>query len=113
MALTFYPHEGDLEFITPSEKLEILADAAERYRSVVLEISDKAPKEESNSKKRMIPREMKYAFNWDELAKLLREIRDLPENNQPNRLTKAERLSKLAEIYETLRAAKMPKLEAV
>jgi hypothetical protein len=37
----------------------------------------------------------------------------LPEHNQASRLTKAGYLAKLAEVYEVLRGAKMPKLEAV
>lgn len=115
MAITFYPHEGDLEFISLTEKLEVLLNAAERYKSVVLDMSViPSPGEETGeSRKRMVPREIKYAFNWDELAKTLREIRDLPEANQTIRLSKAEKLKKLAEIYEKLRGAKMPKLEAV
>ncbi len=112
--MMFYPHEGDLEYVSMSEKLEVMLDAAERYKSVILEIAAKPQEEEQGGqKKRIVPRELKYAFNWDELAKLLREIRDLPESNQPTRLTKAERLAKLAEVYEVLRGAKMAKLEAV
>ena len=109
MAMTFYPHEGDLGYISHEEKLEVLLGAAERYKSVVLEIGRK----EEETKKILVPREVKYAFNWDELAKILREVLDIPENNHPTRLTKAERLTQLAEIYEVLRGAKMPKLEAV
>lgn len=111
MAMTFYPHEGDLGLGSHEEKLETLLSAAERFKAVILEIGK--TEEEATPKKTLVPREVKYAFNWDELAKILREIRDLPENTQPTRLTKAQRLKQLAEIYEVLRAAKMPKLEAV
>ena len=65
------------------------------------------------SAKLAVPREMTHAFNWQEVARMLREIREMPEANQSSRVSKADHLTKLAEIYEILRAAKMPKLEAV
>lgn len=113
MPLTFYPHEGDMEILSQSDKLDVLLDGAERFKSVVLDAAAKTAEATPDPKKRSVPREIQYAFNWEELAKMLREIRELPENNQPNRLTKAERLTKLAEVYEVLRGAKMAKLEAV
>lgn len=113
MSITFYPYEEDLEVLNQTEKLEVLLDAAGRYKSVVIDAASKLVEANSEVKKCTTPRELVYAYNWEELAKILREIRDLPENNHPNRLTKAERLSKLAEVYEVLRGAKMPKLEAV
>ena len=113
MPITFYPHEEDLAALTQPEKLEVLLDGAERYKSVILDAAAKSPETPVDVKKRSTPRDLKYAFNWEELAKMLREIRDLPENNPPNRLTKADRLTKLAEVYEVLRGAKMAKLEAV
>lgn len=113
MALTFYPHEDDLEASSIPEKLAILLEAAERYRAVILEIAAKNVDNTASAKKRTVPREMQHAFNWEEVARLLRELRNLPESSQVTRITKADYLTKLAEIYEVLRAAKMPKLEAV
>ena len=66
-----------------------------------------------DTKKRGIPRDMTHAYNWDELAKVMREIREMPEANSAAKLVKAGRLTKLAEVYEVLRGAKMAKLEAV
>ena len=63
--------------------------------------------------KRITPKEIKVAFNWQEVAKLMREIREMPENNASSKATKADRLTRLSEIYEVLRGAKMPKLETV
>lgn len=112
MPITFYPHEDDLETSTLAEKLEVLMEAAERFKAVVLDAAAaKVP--EGENKKRITPRDMSNAYNWGELAKLLREIRELPEANQPAKIMKADHLKKLAEVYEVLRAAKMPKLEAV
>lgn len=112
MPIIFYPHEGDLDATSQSEKLEVLLEAAERYKAIVLDTGT-GNELSADPKMRMVPKEIKYAYNWDEIAKILREIRELPENNQANRLTKADRLKKLAEVYEVLRGAKMPKLEAV
>jgi hypothetical protein len=112
MPLTFYPHSGDIESGSHETKLEVLLEAAERYKALVLD-RGKNPETSADSQKRMIPREMQYAFNWDELAKILRELRDLPEGNASARLSKADSLMKLSEVYEVLRGAKMPKLEAV
>lgn len=113
MAIMFYPHEEDLDSSTLQAKLELLMTGAERYKSVVLEIAAKPIEVSADSAKRMTPRELAHSYNWQELAKLLRELRELPENNQAHRLTKADYLAKLAEVYEVLRGAKMPKLEAV
>ncbi len=44
---------------------------------------------------------------------VLREVREMPEADRSARIAKADLLTKLAEIYEVLRAAKMPRLEAV
>lgn len=117
MPITFYPHEDDLDTSSLVEKLETLMEAAERYKAVVLDAAAKAVEaaaaNPSAPKKRIAPRDLTYCFSWNEIAKVLREIRDLPEANQGNKLTKAQHLTKLAEIYEVLRAAKMAKLEAV
>lgn len=111
MPLNFYPHEDDLDTSTLQEKLEVLTEAAERFKAYVLDAAQ-SPQPPSENKK-MAPRDLPVAFNWDEIAKLLRAIRELPESTHDAKLIKAEQLSKLAEIYEDLRAAKMPKLEAV
>lgn len=115
MALVFYPHEDDLQKeVQLEEKLEILMEAAERYKAVVLDLATKTVvSSEENGKKRMVPREQAAAYNWDEIARVLREIREMPETAKTDKLKKADMLTKLAEIYEVLRAAKMSKLEAV
>ncbi len=110
MAIMFYPHDEDVGSAAIPARLELLLAGAERYKSIILETTAKPVESDS---KRMAPRELAHAYNWQELARLLRELRELPEQNQPNRLTKAAYLNKLAEIYEVLRGAKMPKLEAV
>lgn len=111
MTLVFYPKPGDLDNLTTKDKLDTLVSAAEQFKAHVLDILKKADPSEPHAK--LTPRDMLYAYNWDELSKMLREIRDFPENNINNRTHKAENLIKLAEIYEILRGAKMPKLEAV
>ena len=113
MAIIFYPHDDDLHTNSAGDKLEVLMGAAERYKAIILEMAAKTPELSAEQKKRNTPKEAEHAFNWEELAKLLRELRELPENNQTNRLSKAEKLQKLSEVYEVLRGAKMPKLEAV
>ena len=131
MPVTFYPHEDDLDNSSVQDKIEALMEAAERYKSVILDASAAkaaaasaaaAPAAAPASapaataavpKKRSTPKDITAAFNWEEIAKLLRQIRELPEVNQASKLSKADNLVKLAEIYEVLRAAKMPKLEAV
>jgi hypothetical protein len=109
----FYPHADDAELGSVSQRLEVMMEAAERYKSVVLDTARSSTAEPLDPKKRITPREMKFAFNWQEIAKLLREIRELPENNSATKLKKADQLTRLSEIYEVLRGAKMPKLEAV
>lgn len=112
MALTFYPHTEDTEKGTLQERIEIIADAADRYKAVVL---DNAAKQEADSPiiKITIPRDQTIAFNWEAIARVLHEVRDMPEISKLDKTSKADMLTKLAEIYEVLRAAKMPKLEAV
>jgi hypothetical protein len=109
--LTFYPHEDDLQTSSIQERVEALLEAAQRYKAAILETQAKPA--EPGAKKRITPRDLTAAYNWEEIAKLLKTIRELPELNQPAKVNKAENLKKLAEIYEVLRAAKMPKLEAV
>lgn len=113
MPITFYPYSEDMQSGSHKQKLETLMEAAERYKAAVLDVAVKSPETLTDSKKRSSPSELTHAFNWQELAKVLRELRELPEVNQPSRLTKAEALVKLANVYEVLRGAKMPKLEAV
>jgi hypothetical protein len=113
MAMIFYPHEDDLEMSSIKERLEVLLEAAEQYKAAILDIASKIENVTPETQKSVSPRTMLHAFNWQEMAKLMRELRDLPEGNETGRATKAAYLTKLAEIYEVLRAAKMPKLEAV
>src|SRR5689334_11095284 len=107
--LIFYPKHGELSSSNTKDKLDALLTAAEQYKAIIL---DPQKKDINDPSKRQVPREMGYSYNWDELAKMLREIRDFPENSSQNRLSKAENLLKLAEVYEVLRGAKMAKLEA-
>ena len=111
MPVVFYPHDDDVELGSLQEKLEVMMEAAERYKAVVLDTT--TPIMDNDGKRRLTPREIRVAFNWQEIAKMLREIRELPESSPSSKVTKAERLTRLAEIYEVLRGAKMPKLEAV
>lgn len=109
----YYPHDDDMSSFN-SDKLGVLIEAAERFKAVVLETAAKVPETANDPKKRNTPKEsLHHVFNWDGIAKVLRELRELPENNQASRLSKANQLQKLAEVYEILRGAKMPKLEAV
>jgi hypothetical protein len=114
MALTFYPHPDDAQKGTLSERMEVIMDAAMRYKAVVLETSSQESTEVTLvAKKRVSPRDQNAAYNWEEIARVLREIRELPEIGKLEKDRKATFLEKLAEVYEVLRAAKMPKLEAV
>ena len=109
MVLTFYPHSEDAQKGTLDERVEVLMEAAERYKAIVLDVSGKS----ELSDKRTVPRDQSASYNWEEIARVLREIREMPEGARNDKAKKAEMLTKLAEIYEVLRAAKMPKLEAV
>ncbi|MES2218183.1 MAG: hypothetical protein V4501_07215 [Pseudomonadota bacterium] len=113
MPLTFYPHDEDVAVGSAQERLEILMEAAERYKALVLDPSTFALEEGDDGKKAMTPKDLRVAFNWQEITKLLRELRELSETNQANKATKADRLTRLADVYEVLRGAKMSKLEAV
>jgi hypothetical protein len=112
MSLSFYPHSDDLQTGTFEQRLELLAEAAERYKAIITDISTKVVRDEG-AKKVLTPRDQQAAFNWEEIARILREIRELPEMDATDKRRKGMLLKKLAEIYEVLRAAKMPKLEAV
>jgi hypothetical protein len=111
MALVFYPHPEDAQKGSLDDRIEILMEAAERYKAIVLDESTKVVPSDPN--KRLVPRDMPAAYNWEEVARVLREIRELPEINKVDKTKKGNLLAKLAEIYEVLRAAKMSKLEAV
>lgn len=111
MSLSFYPHSDDLQNGTFEQRLDLLQEAAERYKAIITDTS-KTPQEEA-VKKIATPRDQEAAFNWEEIARILREIRELPEMDKNDKRRKGNLLRKLAEIYEILRAAKMPKLEAV
>ncbi len=110
MPLTFYPHSDDAQKGTLLERVEILMEAAERYKAIVLEVN---PGSETTEKKRSVPRDQAAAYNWEEIARLLREVREMSEITREDKTKKADILTKLAEVYEVLRAAKMSKLEAV
>ena len=111
MSLTFYPHSDDADKGTLEERIDILLEAAERYKVAVVDSSVTAS--DGMELRPMVPRELKHAFNWEEIARVLRSIRELGEINKSDKLRKAHLLTRLAEIYEMLRAAKMAKLEAV
>lgn len=107
MPLTFYPHSDDVALGSLAERIENLMEAAERYKASVLETSKAA------ETKLQTPKDLTIAYNWDEIAMVLREIREMVEGSKDEKTKKAKLLLKLAEIYEVLRAAKMSKLEAV
>ncbi len=113
MPILFYPQEDELLTSTIDQKLEVLLESAQRYKAWVLDNSQKLEAPPTSDKKRASPRDITHAYNWEEVAKVLRQIRELSEGNPAGKLEKANKLKKLAEIYEVLRAAKMPKLEAV
>lgn len=111
MPLIFYPHQDDVNKGSLKERIEVLMEAAERFKAIVLEV--KTDTTGDDAKKRMTPRDQVAAYNWEEIARVLREIRELPEVDKIDKAKKGELLTKLAEVYEVLRGAKMSKLEAV
>lgn len=114
MPLTFYPHEDELNTSSIPERLESLMEAAERFKGVILDLAAKQTEGATNGQnKRTTPRDIEHAFNWEEITRTLKDIREMPESTPADKANKANALAKLAEIYETLRAAKMPKLDAV
>jgi hypothetical protein len=108
MSIVFYPQviEG-ATLGTLDDKVELIMEAAQRYKAVMMEAGAK------NDKVIVAPKDITVSFNWDLIAMVLREVRELPEAERTARMAKADLLTKLAEIYEVLRAAKMPRLEAV
>src|SRR3990167_223439 len=115
MSLTFYPHSDEVQRGSIEERIEIFMEAAHNYKAVILEMIAHSEVEKGMilDQKQVAPRDLISAYNWGEIAHILRELRDLPEISKSDKIKKAELLAKLAEIYEVLRAAKMPKLEAV
>jgi hypothetical protein len=111
MALTFYPHSDDVQKGSLNERIEVLMEAAERYKAIILD-STVLP-DTSGEIKRMVPRELKAVYNWEEISRVLREIRELSETDKNEKIKKGNLLARLSEVYEVLRAAKMSKLEAV
>jgi hypothetical protein len=107
MTLTFYPYAEDAQKGSLTERIDILMEAAEHYKAVVLDAASEG------SERSVVPREQTIAYNWDEIAKVLREVREMPEASKEDKHNKASLLKKLAEVYEVLRCAKMSKLEAV
>lgn len=107
MPLLFYPNLEDAEKGTLEQRIEVLMDAAEKYKAIVLD--------EASKEKRMVnvPKEQLASYNWEEIAKVLKIVREIQEANRTEKARKSMLLGKLAEVYEVLRAAKMSKLEAV
>lgn len=116
MPLIFYPHSEDTQKGALSDRIEVLMEAAERYKAYVLDLSAQQAEQsvsEQETSKKMVPRELAVAFNWEEIARVLREVRESSEASKADKTKKSALLKKLAEVYEVLRGAKMPKLEAV
>jgi hypothetical protein len=108
----YYPSDELASVISLRDRLEILMDAAERYKTAIVDQMS-AMTANPPERKRMTPKEIQHAYNWQEIAKIMREVRELGETTMPAKALKADSLTKLAEVYEVLRGAKMPKLEAV
>lgn len=111
MPLMLYPHSEDASTGSFIERIEQLMEAAERYKAAVLDLTAKLPA--GQEMKMHSPKELQVAFNWDIIAVVLREVRALPEGTREDKEKKHKYLTKLSEVYEVLRDAKMPKLEAV
>ena len=114
MPLIFYPSQDDVDKGSLAERIDVLMDAAERFKAVTLDpAASKIEVSEEERRRGMIPRDHTASFNWEEIAKVLRRVRELPETTKSDKIKKAELVTKLAEVYEVLRGAKMSKLEAV
>src|SRR5579872_4368902 len=105
MPLTFYPYSEDAQKGTIDERIELLMGAAERYKAIITAVKTEPGEEQKN--KRISPRDQTAAYNWEEIARVLREIREMPEGTKSDKARKGELLGRLAEVYEVLRAAKM------
>ena len=95
MPLVFYPHADDTQKGSLEERIEVLMEGAERYKAAVLDVAAPAAVTEETAKKRMTPREQAVAYNWEEVARVLREIRDLPEATIPNKARKDRKSTRL------------------
>ena len=113
MPLVFYPHQDDTKRGSFEERIEVLLEAAELYKTALSDLTAKTEAEAEEARRPTMPRELGAVHNWDEIALLLRELRELPEATRVEKNRKALLLTKLADVYEVLRAAKMSKLEAV
>ncbi len=117
MALIFYPNPDDvMRDASLHDRIDLLMGSAERYKAIVLDAKVKElPKEQSSdpASKLLSPRDIPVAYNWDEIAQVLRAIRHMSESDKLAKAKKADLLIKLAEVYEVLRSAKLAKLEAV
>lgn len=114
MTLIFYPNIDEPLRGSLADKIDVLMEAAERYKAIILdEKSTLGGSIKVEENKRLSPRELTAAFNWGEIAVVMREIREMTEASSLEKARKAEYLAQLAEVYEVLRAAKMSKLEAV
>ena len=112
MSLMFYPHADDVALGSLEERIESLLEAAGRYKAAVLETVAKGESGILDTRY-LSPKDIPVAYNWDAIAVVLREVRELKEGNSETKTIKARHLTKLAEVYEVLRSAKMSKLEAV
>ena len=108
MPITFYPNPEDVHRGSIPEYIELMTNAAEQYKAVVLDKQAKAGEE-----KHAVPRDITISYNWEAITELLQLVRELPEGNKEDKTKKSQYLTKLADVYEILRSAKMPKLEAV
>src|SRR3990167_8013398 len=111
MSLQFYPHSEDVSTGDLTDRIDLLLEAAERFKATVLETVKVQPV--AQEVKVASPKDLLISFNWEEIAVVLRETRELMEGTKDDRAKKAALLTKLAEVYEVLRAARMSKLEAV
>ena len=88
MALTFYPHEDDAERGSHAERINILLEAAERYKAAVLEskpaVAPEGATPEEVADKRTTPNDFMHAYNWSTIAGILEEVRSLPEGSSSN-----------------------------
>ena len=118
MAIAFYPHPDDAHKGTLDERIEVLMESAQHYKALILDQGVRASEidggHDSGTRIRCaVPRELEQAFNWEDISVVLREVHELPEGSKDDKAKKSYFLLKMAEMYETLRGAKMSKLEAV
>lgn len=115
MSVKFYPSIEDAASshnlnYSLEDRIELLSNAAEKFKAEVMDAPARPVLEDDRE---FAPKDIPVAFNWSEIAKMLVNVRDLPESDDKAKHYKAHMLKKLAEIYEVLRAARMSKLEAV